>query len=143
MLFRSTHFSGCKGVIKSSRGLYEGMMDDAINVHGTYLKVTGRPDANTLTARYMHAQSYGFKWGEPGDTVRVISSRTMENVPGEYVIESISPVGQASVAGCKDFQIRFTSALPEEVSGSEPFGLENLTWSPEVYFTYILQSKVK
>ena len=44
----------------------------------------------------MHAQSYGFKWGEPGDTVRVISSRTMENVPGEYVIESISPVGQAS-----------------------------------------------
>lgn len=132
----ATHFSGCKGVIRSSRGLYEGMMDDAINVHGTYLKVTGRPDANTLTARYMHAQSYGFKWGEPGDTVRVISSRTMENVPGEYVIESISPVGQASVAGCKDFQIRFTSALPEEVSGSEPFGLENLTWSPEVYFTY-------
>ena len=33
----ATHFSGCKGRIISRNGLYEGMMDDAINVHGTYL----------------------------------------------------------------------------------------------------------
>lgn len=31
----ATHFSGCKGKITSCNGLYEGMMDDAINVHGT------------------------------------------------------------------------------------------------------------
>ena len=35
----ATHFSACKGKITSVNGLYEGMMDDAINVHGTYLKV--------------------------------------------------------------------------------------------------------
>ena len=35
----ATHFSSCKGVITSKNGLYEGMMDDAINVHGTYLRV--------------------------------------------------------------------------------------------------------
>lgn len=27
----ATHFSGCKGAIISKNGLYEGMMDDAIN----------------------------------------------------------------------------------------------------------------
>jgi len=40
----ATHFSGCKGAIISKNGLYEGMMDDAINIHGTYLKVISRVD---------------------------------------------------------------------------------------------------
>lgn len=30
------------------------MMDDAINVHGTYLKVLQQIDTHTLKARYMH-----------------------------------------------------------------------------------------
>ena len=30
----ATHFSNCKGLILSENGLYENMMDDAINVHG-------------------------------------------------------------------------------------------------------------
>ena len=33
----ATHFSNCKGLILSENGLYENMMDDAINVHGVYL----------------------------------------------------------------------------------------------------------
>ena len=59
----ATHFSGCKGLIRSVGGLYEGMMDDAINVHGTYLKVQKRIDDKTLVGEYMHGQSYGFEWG--------------------------------------------------------------------------------
>ena len=55
----ATHFSGCKGLIRSVGGLYEGMMDDAINVHGTYLKVQKRIDDKTLVGEYMHGQSYG------------------------------------------------------------------------------------
>ncbi|MGL5317344.1 MAG: alpha-1,3-galactosidase B, partial [Bacteroidales bacterium] len=35
----ATHFSACKGYIRSVNGLYENMMDDAINVHGTYLNI--------------------------------------------------------------------------------------------------------
>lgn len=130
----ATHFSGCKGLISSTGGLYEGMMDDAINVHGTYLKVTGRKGPRTLTARYMHGQSYGFKWGDPGDSVQVIRSETMEAMPAKYVIESITPADRATVDGAKEFTIRFTTDLPEEVGAAGLFGLENLTWTPEVYF---------
>lgn len=54
-----------KGLIRSVGGLYEGMMDDAINVHGTYLKVQKRIDDKTLVGEYMHGQSYGFEWGRP------------------------------------------------------------------------------
>ncbi|MEG0163195.1 MAG: alpha-1,3-galactosidase B, partial [Mucinivorans sp.] len=58
----ATHFSGCKGLIRSENGLYENMMDDAINVHGTYLKVTKRLSDNVLIGTYMHSQAYGFRW---------------------------------------------------------------------------------
>lgn len=68
----ATHFSGCKGKITSCNGLYEGMMDDAINVHGTYLKVVKRIDDHTLVGRYMHDQSWGFEWGRAGDEVQFV-----------------------------------------------------------------------
>lgn len=127
----ATHFSGCKGLISSTDGLYEGMMDDAINVHGTYLKVTGRRDDRTLTARYMHSQSYGFGWGYQGDSVSIIAAPTMDPLPGLYAIASIEPLGEP----LEEWLISFTTPLPEGVgTDSIPYGLENLTMSPEVYF---------
>lgn len=87
----ATHFSGCKGKIISCNGLYEGMMDDAINVHGTYLKVIGRKDEHTLVGRYMHDQSWGFEWGRTGDEVQFIRSTTMELI-GTKIKLRLSPL---------------------------------------------------
>jgi hypothetical protein len=56
----ATHFSGCWGKIESNDGVYQGMMDDAIHVHGTYLRVLKRVDDKTLECAYMHPQAYGF-----------------------------------------------------------------------------------
>ena len=78
----ATHFSGCKGKIRSVNGLYEAMMDDAINVHGTYLKVMERIDDYTVKGRYMHGQAWGFDWGYVGDEVQFVRSNTMELVGG-------------------------------------------------------------
>lgn len=135
----ATHFSGCKGVIDSRLGLYEGMMDDAINVHGTYLKITGRPDSRTLTGRYMHPQTYGFRWGEPGDTVQFIASRTMEITGEPLVIESIVAVddsgNECALEGTRLFKVRFTKDVDASVDPAvTDFGMENLTWTPSVIF---------
>jgi hypothetical protein len=132
----ATHFSACKGVIVSINGLYEGMADDAINVHGTYLKVTKRVDATTVRARYMHGQAWGFKWGEPGDSVQVVESQRMELVDNRvYRIRSIKAVDKPTEFGAKEFEIVFNTALPEVISESGSFGLENLTWTPTVVFS--------
>ena len=130
----ATHFSGCKGSIVSVNGLYEGMMDDAINVHGTYLKVTGRPNDSTLTARYMHPQSYGFEWGRPGDTVQFIRSKTMEITGTANYIRSIRPLDQPDWNGAKEVEITFASPVSADIDPESVFGIENLTWSPEVLF---------
>lgn len=132
----ATHFSQCKGKITSVNGLYEGMMDDAINVHGTYLKVLRRVDDHTLAARYMHDQSWGFDWGFAGDSVQFIRSQTMELLDGRNCIERITASDQSTAEGAREFLIRFVQPLPNEIGGQEDFGIENLTWTPEVYFAH-------
>ena len=142
----ATHFSGCKGKIVSVNGLYEGMMDDAINVHGTYLRVVERIDDYTVVGRYMHGQAYGFYWGGAGDSVQFVQSSTMEVVGGNEV-EEIKPYNKEIADGCmspdvelnfqldgtKEFIIRFKKPLPADIANGK-YGIENLEWTPEVYF---------
>ena len=128
----ATHFSGCKGKIVSVNGLYEGMMDDAINVHGTYLRVVDRLDDNTLVGRYMHGQAYGFYWGGEGDSVQFVRSDVMEITEGNRVVE-IAPYDKEQLAGCKEFKIKFEKPLPADIANGN-YGIENLEWTPEVYF---------
>ena len=128
----ATHFSGCKGVIDSRNGLYEGMMDDAINVHGTYLRVVQRLDDHTLVGRYMHGQAYGFYWGGAGDSVQFVRSNVMEITEGNRVVE-ITPNDKELLAGCKEFRIKFAHVLPADIANGN-YGIENLEWTPEVIF---------
>lgn len=130
----ATHFSGCKGKIESRNGVYENMMDDAINVHGTYLKIVGIENNSTVIGQYMHPQTYGFFWGEKGDTIQFIASKTMEICGNENIISSIEPYGKETIAGATQFKIEFTSPVPEAVKSGENFGIENLSWTPEVVF---------
>lgn len=131
----ATHFSGCKGKIISCNGLYEGMMDDAINVHGTYLKVVKRVDDRTLVGRYMHDQAWGFEWGCPGDEVQFVRSNTMELVGQENRIASIRPYDKEQIAGAREFLITFAEPVDTAISEQQGFGIENLTWTPEVVFS--------
>lgn len=130
----ATHFSSCKGKIISCNGLYEGMMDDAINVHGTYLKVVKRVDDYTLIGRYMHHQAWGFEWGCPGDEVQFVRSNTMELVGKTNRIVTIRSYDKQQIAGAREFLITFAEPVEAEISEQQGYGIENLTWTPEVLF---------
>ena len=130
----ATHFSQCKGKIVSNNGLYEGMMDDAINIHGIYLKVRERIDNHTLRCAYEHEQAWGFEWGDAGDVVSFVRAASMDDLGVTNEIASIRPADGADVKGCKEFVISFKNPLPAEISEKEGYGLENLTWTPEVEF---------
>lgn len=131
----ATHFSGCKGMIVSKNGLYEGMADDAINVHGTYLRVIRRVNDTTLIARYMHSQSWGFKWGDAGDEVQFVEPAKMEVIDNSRNrIKSIKPYDKLGVDGASEFQFVFENLVPKAVSEGGKTGIENLTRTPEVVF---------
>ena len=132
----ATHFSQCKGMIRSENGLYEGMMDDAINVHGIYLKVRERVNNNSLVCSYEHNQAWGFAWGDSGDSVCFVKSKTMEMLNHINIIKEIKPYDKDEVKGCKVFLITFEEELPDEINTEEPYGIENLSWTPEVIFRH-------
>ena len=129
----ATHFVQCRGRIVEENSLYESMMDDAINVHGVYLRVRERIDSRTVKACFEHNQSWGYSWGDEGDTVIVVRSATMDQLPWKGIIRSIRP-SSGKIAGTKDYVISFDRDLPAEVTDKEGYGLENLTWTPEVVF---------
>lgn len=132
----ATHFSGCKGKIVSKNSLYEGMMDDAINIHGTYLKLIKKMDSKTVIAKYMHSQSYGFDWGCVNDSVQFIQSKTMELWDATNTIASIAAIKTNEDDPIKEFKIEFTKELGDEIDPSKlDIGIENLTWTPSVVFT--------
>lgn len=130
----ATHFSQCKGKIVSIGGLYEGMMDDAINVHGIYLKVMERIDDRTLRLTYGHGQAWGFAWGDAGDTIRFIKSKEMQYLDNAYTLKSIRPADQSEEKGCKEFIATFNERLPLEIKGEGTYGVEDMNWTPTVHF---------
>ncbi|MGM9760809.1 MAG: alpha-1,3-galactosidase B [Parabacteroides sp.] len=134
----ATHFSHCRGTILSTNGLYEHMGDDAINVHGIYLDLQERVDDHTVIGRFMYEQTYGFDWGFAGDSVQFIAKETSEVVAGTNRIARITPLTEEGSPAVRAFRIQFAEPLDSCIVGGGLCGLENLTWTPEVYFTHNL-----
>ena len=121
----ATHFSNCSGTITVEKALFEGMMDDAINVHGTYLQVQALEDGGAVRAKFMHGQSTGFEFALPGERVAFVRRATL------------LPYAEAEVADLKkvsdtEVLLRFEGGPPEGLQPGD--GLENLDAAPEVSF---------
>ena len=58
----------------------------------------------------------------------------MEQLDGINCIEHITASDKPTVDGAREFIIHFTQPLPEALAEQTDFGIENLTWTPEVYF---------
>ncbi len=134
----ATHFSACSGKIKVENALFEGMMDDAINVHGVYLKLVKRLDNHRLVGRYMHPQAWGFEWGKKGEKVQFIASKTFDPIAKLNTIKEIEPYEQESLDGAKEFVITFKHKLPKELNENTAIGIENLSRTPSVSFKHNL-----
>lgn len=72
------HFSGCRGKIKIVNGTFIGAHDDAINVHGTHLKIADVNRAeNKIKVRFMHPQTFGIGGFEIGDEITAVNPETL------------------------------------------------------------------
>ncbi|MDI4646432.1 right-handed parallel beta-helix repeat-containing protein [Cohnella hashimotonis] len=117
------HLMGCKGKISIADSLFSGAHDDAINVHGTYMRIEGRSAANRLRLRFMHPQSYGFAAFRSGDEIEFAGSGTLTSL------------GTGTVAGVErlgDRLLELTLAEPAPEAVGEGDVVENVTWTPEV-----------
>jgi hypothetical protein len=117
------HFSGCRGKISVVNGHFEGAHDDAMNVHGTYLRIVGRPSPNRLRVRFMHGQSFGFAAFFPGDEIDLVNSRTLA-VHGSGKIEEVEEIDP------RELLLTLSDPVPDSALAGDV--VENATWTPEV-----------
>lgn len=121
----ATHFSNCSGLIRVENALFEGMMDDAINVHGTYLQVQAIEEGGVVRAQFKHGQSIGFEFALPGENVQAVRRNTL--LP--YAALRVGGVRKLSD---NEVLLRFTGGPPPGMQAGD--GLENLDATPEVIF---------
>ena len=121
----ATHFSNCRGKIIVSDGVFEGMVDDAINVHSTSLKIIEKKGADTIVCRYVHKQSVGFETFLAGETLRFIKGATFE--PGDEV-----KVVSAKMLSFNTVELKLATKVPEKYGVGD--AVENADWQPAVVF---------
>ncbi len=122
----ATHFSNCRGHISVEGALYEGMMDDAINVHATSLGITEVKSPTEIAARYMHHQAVGFEVMQPGERVQFIRGPVLENHPQTCRVKA------AHMQDARTLHLTLENPLPPGIGVGD--ALENADWHPSVTF---------
>ena len=80
------HLMGCSGQIRVENCEWYGLMDDAINIHGTYVKVVKRKK-NRVIAQFMHHETTGLEWGRMGEKIYFVDPKTMKTIDSSTIIE--------------------------------------------------------
>lgn len=122
------HFSGCRGKIRVADCLLTAAHDDAINVHGTHLRVVESEGARRIRVRFMHDQTWGFAAFAPGDEIEFVDK------------ETLIPYAKAKVtefAMTDDPRVQVLTLdrdLPKGLKMDSDV-VENVTWTPSVEVT--------
>lgn len=117
------HCSGCAGLVVVQDCTFDGAHDDAINVHGTYLRVVGRPAEHEVRLRFMHDQTYGFAAFIAGDEVEFVRANTLQSYATHRVVNAV-------MINPRDMLLTLDRPAPVDIQDRDV--VENVTWTPEV-----------
>jgi len=116
----ATHFCNVKGTVTIKNSTFENMLDDATNIHGTYVRVNKIIDDYTLAVETYHPHQNGYLFGEDGDTVQVIDQRNLQPMTEPLVLKKVERVNE------KISYITFDKSVKGKVEVYD--GIENISW---------------
>ncbi|MFA6085270.1 right-handed parallel beta-helix repeat-containing protein [Mucilaginibacter sp.] len=127
------HFSGCSGRIEISNSYLSAANDDAINVHGTHLRIVERPAENKIKVRFMHNQTYGFTAFLPGDSIDFVHAETLNPYSANIVVNS-------ERLNDKDILLTLKKTVPEDIQANDV--VENTTRTPELWVHHTIIARI-
>lgn len=74
----ATHFVNCTGAVTLTRSRFASHMDDALNVHGIYLRIVRRTGTHTLVAERFDVQQRGVRMLQSGDEVTIADAANVD-----------------------------------------------------------------
>ena len=116
------HFSGCRGEILVEDCVFSGSQDDPINVHGTHLRLVGKPAPRQVLLRFMQPQTYGIPAFVPGDRVEFVNHATLRS----YATNVVAGLERRS-------DKEWLLTLAEDAADFGPNDVvDNVSWYPNV-----------
>ena len=119
------HICGCKGYVNIIDSYFEHPHDDAINVHGAFLRLKKIIDTNTAELEFVHHQQGGYKAFFPENEVKIYRRADLSELKDVYTVESTE-----DDIDNKCVKVKFKEALPP--LKPEQFVFENITYNPEL-----------
>jgi hypothetical protein len=117
------HFSGCKGQIKILNSYLSAANDDAINVHGTHLRIIDSISNKKIKVRFMHPQTYGFDAFVVGDSIEFVKAKSL--LPfSKNIILGVKKLNE------KEIELVLEKKIPNNIEVNDV--IENISWTPDV-----------
>ncbi len=124
----ATHFNTCRGTIILEDCLFEGMGDDATNLHSMYMSVARRVDDRRLglSTRSRRRKQMPRNRPRPGDLLEIAAGATPFTPYATLTVEVVEMLDQP----LKDIVVKFAGALPEKAAKGHV--VANVTACPKV-----------
>jgi hypothetical protein len=117
----ATHFCNVKGEIIIRNSTFENMLDDATNIHGTYVRVNKIIDDYRVAVETYHPHQNDYLFGEAGDSIRIINNY-LNPTTGNLVLKNVERINE------KISILTFNESVKGKVE--KYFGIENVSWYP-------------
>ena len=117
-------FSGCKGKVRIENCVMSAGHDDFINLHGTYLQITGYDKKeNALQVEFKHNETWGFTPFYKRDKIEIICAETMLFKEKNTVmrVEKLTPFV---------FKVYLQNVPKKKIVLGDV--VENVTWNPSL-----------
>lgn len=125
------HICGVKGDVKITNSYFESAHDDAINIHGTFMRFKSKKDDYTAEFEFVHHQQGGHSNFYAGDKAKFYYRTSLNELNGEYTIKEVK-----NDIENKTCTITFNEKLPESITqkkhSQSNIVIENCTYCPNV-----------
>lgn len=125
------HVCGCKGDVTITECYFEQPHDDAINIHGSFLRFKEKKDNHTAVFEFVHNQQGGHKAFFPGDKARFYFRSNLQEIGDEYTVKCAEDDIDNKLC-----TVTFNEELPANIEakklGQSNVVIENITYCPNV-----------
>lgn len=125
------HICGCKGNVTVDKCFFSHPHDDAINIHGAFLRFNEKLDNNTAVFEFVHNQQGGYRAFFEGDKVQLYYRSNLQELGKELTVKkTVDDIDNKLVT------VTFNEELPNDIEakklGQSNVVLENISYCPNV-----------
>lgn len=124
----ATHFLGCRGLIKMDNCSFQNQMDDATNIHGTYMEIVDIDrENNEIGAKLGHFQQIGYDIGIANDSMVIVNPKVSAKPIAHFSLKEVEKINN------QYYKVKFKQPIPSGVDVG--YYLENTQAYPNVQIT--------